>query len=168
MHGKIRRFSRQLAGQIGESLVVAELGRLGIVATSFSGNLPDIDLLAYRAGQTVELQVKAWRKGSISFDARRFLDIDLHDGTQNVRGVWSSLTDRPLYIFVSIGPNYGDDEFYVLDQIALSNIICEHYRSFLRKHGGVRPRNAGTTHVSVLPSELSPFKNNWSLLEKYL
>jgi len=41
-----RNFSTQLAGQIGESLVVAELGRRGIVATAFAGNVPDIDLLA--------------------------------------------------------------------------------------------------------------------------
>jgi hypothetical protein len=40
-----RSFKTQLAGQIGESLVVAELGRRGIVATTFAGNVPDIDLL---------------------------------------------------------------------------------------------------------------------------
>jgi hypothetical protein len=40
-----RSFKTQLAGQIGESLVVAELGRRGIVATAFAGNVPDIDLL---------------------------------------------------------------------------------------------------------------------------
>lgn len=37
-----RSFNNQLAGQIGESLVVAELGRRGIVATAFAGNVPDI------------------------------------------------------------------------------------------------------------------------------
>lgn len=45
-----RNFNTQLAGQIGESLVVAELGRRGIVATAFAGNVPDIDLLAYGYG----------------------------------------------------------------------------------------------------------------------
>ncbi|NYS25816.1 hypothetical protein HUK65_12515 [Rhodobacteraceae bacterium 2376] len=43
-----RNFKTQLAGQIGESLVVAELGRCGIVANTLAGNVPDIDLLAYR------------------------------------------------------------------------------------------------------------------------
>lgn len=54
-----RGFSAQLAGQMGEALVVAELGRRGIVATSFAGNLPDIDLLAWRKGRSLALQVKA-------------------------------------------------------------------------------------------------------------
>ena len=57
-----RNFNTQLAGQIGESLVVAELGRRGIVATAFAGNVPDIDLLAYRNGRTIALQVKSVRK----------------------------------------------------------------------------------------------------------
>jgi hypothetical protein len=34
-----RNFKTQLAGQIGEHLVVAELGRRGVVATPFSGNV---------------------------------------------------------------------------------------------------------------------------------
>lgn len=45
-----RNFNTQLAGQVGESLVVAELGRRGIVATALAGNVPDIDILAYRDG----------------------------------------------------------------------------------------------------------------------
>jgi len=54
-----KNYSTQLAGQIGESLIVAELGRRGIVATAFAGNVPEIDLLAYKDGTTISLQVKA-------------------------------------------------------------------------------------------------------------
>jgi len=68
-----RNFKTQLAGQIGESLVVAELGRRGIVATTFAGNVPDIDILAYRDGATVAVQVKSVRAGNVSFNARRFM-----------------------------------------------------------------------------------------------
>ena len=64
-----RNFSNQLSGQIGEALVVAELGRLGIVATAFAGNVPDIDILAYKEGKSTAVQVKAWKTGSVSFDA---------------------------------------------------------------------------------------------------
>jgi len=60
------RFSTKLSGQIGESLCVAELGRRGIIATTFTGNVPDIDVLAYRGGISVPIQVKAQRRGSIS------------------------------------------------------------------------------------------------------
>ena len=54
-----RNFSNQLSGQIGEALVVVELGRLGIVATAFAGNVPDIDILAYKEGKSKAVQVKA-------------------------------------------------------------------------------------------------------------
>ena len=40
----MKNYSTQLAGQIGESLVVAELGKRGVIATAFSGNVPDIDI----------------------------------------------------------------------------------------------------------------------------
>ena len=39
-------------------MVVAELGRRGIVATAFAGNVPDIDIVAYADGATTHLQVK--------------------------------------------------------------------------------------------------------------
>lgn len=39
--------NQQLARQIGEHVVVAEFGRLGLLATPFAGNVPDIDLLVY-------------------------------------------------------------------------------------------------------------------------
>ena len=79
-----RNFSNQLSGQMGEALVVAELGRLGVVATAFSGNVPDIDILAYKDGRTTAIQVKAWKSGSVSFDARRFLEIEIADNKQTV------------------------------------------------------------------------------------
>ena len=37
--------STKLTRQIGEHLVTAELGRQDIVATPFSGNVPNIDIL---------------------------------------------------------------------------------------------------------------------------
>ena len=52
-------YSTQLTQQIGEHLVVAKLGRMGIMATPFAGNVPDYDLLAvcYRGNQTVQMEV---------------------------------------------------------------------------------------------------------------
>ena len=86
-----RSFKTQLAGQIGEHLVVAELGRRGIVATPFSGNLPDIDILAYMDGKSVPIQVKANRKGDISVDAKRYLNIQFDGEIQTVTGKSKSI-----------------------------------------------------------------------------
>ena len=55
----VKNFNTQLSGQIGEHLVTAELGRLGIIAAPFAGNVPDIDVLAYANGKSVPIQVKA-------------------------------------------------------------------------------------------------------------
>jgi len=52
--------SNKLAGQIGEYLVCAELGRRGLIATPFSGNVPTFDVLATdEQCLTVPIQVKA-------------------------------------------------------------------------------------------------------------
>ena len=68
-----KNFNSQLSGQTGEHLVVAELGRRGVVATPFAGNVPDIDVLAYANGKSLPIQVKALRKGEISTNGNIYL-----------------------------------------------------------------------------------------------
>ena len=159
-----RNFSNQLSGQMGEALVVAELGRLGVIATAFSGNVPDIDILAYKDARTTAIQVKAWKSGSVSFDARRFLEIEIADNKQTVIGVHKGLQRLPIYVFVKLGESRSMDEFYVLDQQTLARLISDGYQSFLDLHGGVRPKNPLTTHNSVTISQLLPHKNSWDTL----
>lgn len=160
-----RSFSTQLAGQIGESLVVAELGRRAIVATAFAGNVPDIDLLAYKNGRTLHLQVKAWRAGAVSFNATRFLNIRREENVQIVEGLVAGLDADLVYVFVKIGEVAGQDRFFVLRQGDLAEIIRVGYEGFLTKHNGVRPRNADTTHVAVSEADLAQFEANWQLVE---
>jgi hypothetical protein len=160
-----RNFTTQLAGQIGESLVVAELGRRGIVATAFSGNVPDIDLLAYMNGKALHLQVKAWRSGAVSFDATRFLNIRREENVQIVAGLIEGLDAALVYVFVKIGETAGQDRFFVLRQWDLAEIIHAGYEGFLSKHNGVRPRNADTTHTAVGEADLARFEGNWQLVE---
>lgn len=160
-----RSFTRQLAGQIGESLVVAELGRRGIVATAFAGNVPDIDLLAYKDGKTLHLQVKAWRGGAVSFDATRFLHIRRQENVQVVEGLVAELDTELVYVFVRIGVAAGQDRFFVLRQGDLAEIVRAGYEGFLHKHGGVRPRNADTTHNAVYEADLVRFEDNWALID---
>ena len=153
-------------GQIGESLVVAELGRRGIVATAFAGNVPDIDLLTYKNGKTQALQVKAWRTGSVHFDATRFLHIAINGNLQNVNAIDEELDPDLIYVFVLVGERSGEDRFFILTQRKLQSQIFEMYRFYLAKHGGQRPRNAQTTHHAVTLSDLMPSEDNWSLIER--
>ncbi|MEY4947887.1 MAG: hypothetical protein RL698_98 [Pseudomonadota bacterium] len=57
----------KLVGQIGEFLVCAELGRLGYVATPFSGNVPDFDIIAVdESGQSLPYLPYKASEGSCS------------------------------------------------------------------------------------------------------
>jgi hypothetical protein len=38
--------SRKIVGQTGEYLVAAELSRRGLIATTFTGNVPNYDIIA--------------------------------------------------------------------------------------------------------------------------
>ena len=62
----------RLAGQIGEYLVCAELGKRGLIATPFSGNVPAFDVLAADdLCRTVPIQVKASRRVIVKSCVRR-------------------------------------------------------------------------------------------------
>ena len=161
-----RNFRTQLAGQIGESLVVAELGRREIVATAFAGNVPDIDILAYANDTTVHLQVKAWRTGSVHFNATRFIHIDFEGDRQIVRGVDKALDGELIYVFVRIGNRTEKDRYFILLQRELQAIILKGYCAWLDKHNGVRPRNPQTTHCAVEMTSLEQFEDNWGLIEQ--
>lgn len=160
-----KNYSNQLAGQIGESLVVAELGRRGVVATAFAGNVPDIDILAYKGGKSLALQVKAWRSGSVSFDARNYLSIEFDGEYQSVMGFSKEHRTELIYVFVQVAEQIGRDHFYILNEQNLAKIISQNYQSFLLKHAGRRPRNHSTTHCAVSEDDLQPYLNNWQMID---
>jgi len=159
-----RGFKTQLAGQIGEHLVVAELGRLGIVATPFAGNVPDIDLLAYKDGKSLPLQIKANRKGGISVNAMRYLNIEFNGDVQTVVGKSNDLDRNLVFILVSIGDRLGEDRFFIYKQGFLQDLIYDRHRAFLAKHGGVRPKNPKSTHCAYSKSDLEGSENNWGII----
>ena len=145
-------------------MVVAELGRLGIVATTFSGNVPDIDILAYKDGKSVAIQVKANRQGNISVDGKRYLDIQFDGDTQTVIGKSKSIDRDLIFVWVSIGEEAGGDRYFVCDHGFLQDRICDNYTRFLKKHSGVRPRNPKTTHCACSERDFEGKENNWSLV----
>lgn len=159
-----KKYTQQLSGQIGESLVVAELGRRGVTASMLSGNVPDIDILAWCNGKTKALQVKACKAGSVSLNVRNYLDISLDEYRQTVRGIRSDINEELIYVFVWHSEEYGADEFYILSQVNLAEIVKKHYTEFLERHGGIRPKNFQTTHNSVTKDELRDYRDNWKLI----
>lgn len=148
----------QLARQIGEYLAAAELGRRGWIATTFTGSLPGFDILAINPdGRILEIQVKAIRKAAWQLNAGQYLEIELKDGEQFVRGRKVIKTAGRLCIFIKL-KEAGTDEFFLFRWEDLQQIIFEDYK------GGKRVRNPESLHHALLPKRIEKFRNNWAVL----
>lgn len=152
--------STQLTRQIGEHLVTAELGRRGVIATPFSGNVPDIDLLAYANDITASIQVKAINKDSWQFDIRNFLEVTKNDKGQKVKGLNISLDRKLLCIFVVVGDRLGDDEFYLFRMGWLQDYFYTHYK------GRKPPKNINSYHCAIWKKDLNKHQGKWGLIER--
>jgi len=158
--------SMQLTKQVGEYLVSAELCRLGFIATTFTGNVPEFDILAIdEEHKTKPVQVKAIRGGSWQFDAKKFLDISIRDGVQTINGKKVLSNPDLICIFVLV-ISQGKDKFYVFKLKDLQDVIYKEYTTWLNKHGGRRPKNPDSTHVSVSPDDLTKYQDKWELLKQ--
>lgn len=153
--------SMQLTKQIGESLAVAELGRRGCIATSFSGNVPDIDILACSlTGKSFSVQVKAINGGSWQFDIRKFLDIKLDGDTQIVLGKSDADLRDLICIFIRVGEVRNEDQFYLFRWAILQDFFHDDYK------GGVRRRNPQSFHCAIWSKSLEQYRDNWDILPK--
>jgi len=134
--------------------VVAKLGRLGILATPFAGNVPNIDLLASDiSGHSLPIQVKAINGPSWQFSATSFLDIEYEGNRQVIKGKKVLLNPRLICVFVFIKKD-GNDDFYILP---LKNLQEHFYKNY---KGGVRPKKSKSTHCAVWPKELTKYQIN--------
>lgn len=152
--------STKLTGQIGEHLVTAELGRIGVIATPFAGNVPDIDILAVANGKVGHIQVKAINKDSWQFDARKFLDIKLTKKGQRVTGLNEEFDRQIICIFVALGDELGEDEFYIFKQGWLQDYFHERYK------GRKPPKNIKSFHCAIWKRDLELHKGKWAVIKR--
>jgi hypothetical protein len=157
--------SNQLIKQIGEYLVACELARRGLLVATFSGNVPDFDLIATDfKGSSCPIQVKAVKGGSWQFSINKFADISF-DGNKQLIGNRKTLPIPDLIcVFVVAAENYGDDQFFVLEWAKVQDIALDSYTRWLGSHGGVRPRKPDSLHCAIIQSDLQPYKDNWSII----
>jgi hypothetical protein len=154
--------STQLTRQIGEHLVVAKLGRLGYVATPFAGNVPDFDLLiADDNGHSIPVQVKAINGGSWQFQISKFLNVEIIEDIQYVKGEQLLTNPNLVCIFVLLSDE-EKDEFFIFQLRDLQIFFSKTYK------GGRRIKNPKSLHCAIVPKDLEQFRNNWSLIEKTL
>lgn len=152
--------SNQLTKQVGEYLVAAELARLGLIAATFSGSVPDYDIIAtdcnYRA---VFVQVKTVTGQSWQFDIRRFVEVRL-EGKKQVLGRTLPENNDISCVMVAL-TGYGSDRFYVLPWRSLQDLIVSGHRTYLEGHGGVRPKKFDSFHCAIREDRLVQFKDAW-------
>jgi len=152
--------SIQLTKQVGEYLVAAELGRRGLIASTFSGSVPDYDIIATDSSfRSVPVQVKASNGSSWQFDIRRFADVQLV-GKKQVIGRRTKLPREIIFVMVVLVKD-GSDRFYVLSLKSLQRLLVDHHRAYLAKHGGVRPRKYDSFHAAITEADLLAFKDGW-------
>ena len=161
--------SNKLVGQTGEYLVAAELSRRGLIATTFTGNVPHYDIIASNEdGKHVSVQVKASRGVSWQFgDITKFCDIEFKGKRQIVGKPKRSPVQRLVVVFVKIDAD-GADRYYILRWGTLRDLIVKGHKAYLAKHGGVRPQKWDSLHSAISEKDLSPYKNKWPIIERSL
>ena len=154
--------------QLGEYLVASELARRGWLVATFSGNVPEFDILATSPnGNAVPIQVKTMRKGNWHFKADKFVEIHF-DGDKQILGKKKQNMVQNLVFVLLYAKEYGEDQFFILDWEELRDLVIENHAEWLRKHGGVRPKNPQSMHCGVMVEQLEKFKDRWEKIEEKL
>ena len=159
----------KVTGQTGEYLVAAELSRRGLIATTFTGNVPHYDIIASdESGRHVSVQAKASMGGSWQFgDMKRFCDITFKGTGQIVGTLNPCPVQRLVVIFVWI-QNYGSDRFYILPWTELQKILVDDYKDYLARHGGGRAKKWDSLHNAVSAEQLHSHIDQWDVVKNSL
>lgn len=161
--------SNKLVGQAGEYLIAAELSRRGLIATTFTGNVPHYDIIASdEAGRHVSVQVKASRGPSWQFgNITKYCDIKFDGKRQVVGDAKRCPVHRLIVTFVKIEDD-GNDRFYILQWERLRDLLVAHHKAFLARHDGVRPKKWDSLHSAIAEKTLHPYKDKWDTIEENL
>ena len=161
--------SNKIVGQTVEYLIAAELSRQGLIATTFTGNVPHYDIIASdETGRHVSVQVKASRGPSWQFgNIKQYCDITF-DGKRQIVGDTKPCPVRRLIMtFVKIADD-GNDYFYILPWKRLRDLVVDHHMAFLSRHDGVRPKKWDSLHCAIAEAVLLPYKDKWDTIAKNL
>ena len=123
--------------QRGESLVVAELGKRGLYATALAGNVPTIDILAYRqpnnenskSGKTFAIQVKT-SLSSNSFHLKLPIFFELSTNTK-ITGPSKTFDKKIIWIFVRI--NEHDNIYEITKHNKVARIMYNIGQDFINQ-----------------------------------
>lgn len=161
--------SNKLVGQTGEYRVAAELSRRGLIATTFTGNVPYYDIIASNErGKHVSVQVKASRGPSWQFgDITRFCDISFKGKRQIVGRPKPCPVERLVVVFVWIHPS-GSDQFFILMWRTLRNMLVKGHKAYLAKRNGMRAEKWDSLHSAISAKTLERYRDRWETVKKNL
>lgn len=165
--------NNKLAGQIGEFLVCAELGKRGYIATSFTGNVPEFDLIVGDDNlRTVPIQVKSSRGTSWPTQADLWINIEIdHKNKQQIDNGNAAISNPDLiYVCVAIGDpdSHERDRFFILKKKDIHKICSDNYRKWMAPKNWKRPRNYKSLDNRYDIHHLLSFENNWALIEEQI
>ena len=161
--------NNKLLGATGEYLVAAELCRRGLIATTFTGNVPFYDIIASdEIGRHVAVQVKASSKGSWQVsDVTNYFEVTFKETQQIVGKPKPCPIKRLVMVFVVVNSE-GQDRFYILAWEEFRNILLKSHIEYLAKHNGIRPKKWDSLHAAIKEDLLKDYLDNWTQIQKNL
>lgn len=158
----------QLTKQVGEYLVAAELCFRGLLATTFTGNVSEYDIVASDGtGKTWHFQVKTIRGGAWQFSIDRFAKVRFAGKRQIIGKPYSFPMSGILCVFVVLSEK-NPPRYFILTLRQLQSLLIRNYKAYLKRHKGRRPKKFQSLHSSLKPTEISTYENNWKLITKTL
>lgn len=158
--------SNKLTGQIGEYLACAQLGKLGYIATSFTGNVPEFDIIVTdNKLRTIPIQIKTTRGKSWPTKADLWIDIEIDEAKKMQIDKGNKNIDNPKLIYLCIAlaeiDSQEKDRYFILRKKDLQAICAHNYRTWMAKHNWKRPKNYKSLDNRYLIDDLKKYENKW-------
>jgi len=163
--------SNKLACQIGEYLACAELGRRGFIATTFTGNVPEYDLIVCDDTlHTIPVQVKTSRGNTWPTRADKWLQIEIDEVTKKQIILGPKAIEHPnlIYICISLGETRAADRYFICQKSDIQKACIASYTRWMDPKGWIRPVNYKSLDNRYAVEDLLQFENNWQLIEHRL
>ncbi len=161
--------SNKITSQIGEFLACAELGRQGLIATPFAGNVPEFDVLVADDNcRSIPIQVKASNSSSWPGKALHWMDIQFDESTgqQTLIGKKDISCPGLIYIYVRIAsPDKKNHRYFVLTKAELQDLYIVSYQKWMDPRDWIRPRKPDSYDNRVMLDLLEPYEDNWDLIK---
>jgi hypothetical protein len=156
----------KLVGQAGEYLVAAELARRGLISTTFTGNVPDYDIICLSAsGKFLPVQVKTSKTGSWHLQITRFCHIDFDGDRQCMRELKAAPVPDLVTVFVVLADS-APDRFFVLPWDELRRIVIDDYSEGMSRRDWIRPKNPQSLHCALLERQIPDFRDAWGIIDE--